>query len=392
MAWNEPGGSGGRDPWGGRNDQGPPDLDELMRKLQRKFGGMFGGRSGSGGNGDGAVGLGALILVAVSAVIAIIIWVFSGFYIVEEGKRGVELRLGAYAETSLPGLHWYPRFINTVSIVDFDRIRIVELGVRNEEALMLTQDENIIDIKFTVQYKVKDPKAYLFNVRDPDTTLRQATESAVREVVGKSKMDFIITGGRAEIAARAAELLQQILNSYDTGILVTSLNMQEAQAPDQVQDAFADAVKAREDEQRYINEAQAYSNDILPRARGQAARVLEEANAYKESVIAKAQGETSRFLAVLEEYHKAPEVTRRRIYLETMEQVLGNTNKVVVDSQGANNSVMYLPLDRMMEGHPAAAPSTQPSSSYYPPVTSSEPARPVEQPRGREDLRRRETR
>lgn len=346
MAWNEPGGSGGRDPWGNRNnEQGPPDLDEIVRKLQQRFGGLFGGRGGgkaTGGAGMGAGGVLGLLLVAV------LIWGASGVYIIDEGTRGVVLQFGAYKETTTPGLHWYPRFIQSMERVNVENVRSVDLGLRTEDALMLTQDENIIDIKFTVQYKIKDPRNYLFKVRDPDVTLREATESAVREMIGKNKMDFIITGGRSEVVATSQNLLQKILDDYETGIVVTSVNMQDAQPPEQVQNAFADAVKAREDEQRFKNEAEAYANDIIPKARGQAARLIEEANAYKESVIAEAQGETERFLKVLAEYEKAPAVTRKRLYLDAMESVLSNSSKVIIDSEGGNN-LLYLPLDKLMQ-------------------------------------------
>lgn len=360
MAWNEPGGSGGKDPWGGRNDdQGPPDLDEVVRNLQNKFGGIFGrGGAGTGGGGMGAGGFGLILLIA------FLVWFFSGIYIIEEGKRGVVLQFGAYKETTLPGPHWYPRFIQSVEKVDVSGVRSIELGVRGDESLMLTQDENIVDVKFAVQYQVKNAQDYLFNVRDPDLTMREATESAVREIVGKSEMDFIITGGRSEVVNRAQELIQKILDSYKTGLEVTQLTMQDAQAPQQVQGAFADAVKAREDEQRLKNEAEAYSNDILPKARGRAARLIEEANAYKEQVIAEAEGETSRFLSILTEYKKAPAVTRERLYIDTLESVLHKSSKVVVDTKG-NNNLLYLPLDKLMQRNPNAAPVGAPPSKNY---------------------------
>jgi len=363
MAWNEPGGSGGKDPWGGRNDeQGPPDLDEVVRNLQKKFGGLFGGGGRGGasasGGGVGAGGAGLVLLLA------FLVWFFSGIYIIEEGKRGVVLQFGAYKETTVPGPHWYPRFIQTVEKVDVSGVRSIELGVRGDESLMLTQDENIVDVKFAVQYQVKDAQNYLFNVRDPDQTLRDATESAVREIIGKSEMDFVITGGRSEVVNRAQELIQNILDQYQTGLVVAQLTMQDAQAPQQVQGAFADAVKAREDEQRLKNEAEAYSNDVLPKARGRAARLIEEANAYKEQVIAEAEGETSRFLSVLAEYRKAPKVMRQRLYLDTLESVLHKSSKVVVDTQG-NNNLLYLPLDKLMQRDPNATPVGAPPSKNY---------------------------
>jgi len=387
MAWNEPGGSGGKDPWGGRNnDQGPPDLDEVVKKLQDKLNGLFGGGGGGGSSTapSGGMGLGGM---GIAIVLLAIIWGISGFYTIHEGNRGVVLQLGAYKDTTLPGLHWYPRFIQSVELVNVDNVRSIELGFRGDESLLLTQDENIVDIKFAVQYQVKDARDYLFNVSEPDETLRQAMETSVREIVGKSEMDFIITGGRAEVVARAQELMQAILDQYQCGLVITSLNMQDAQAPQQVQGAFADAVKAREDEVRFKNEAEAYSNDVLPKARGQAARLLEEANAYKEQVIAEAEGETARFLSVLEEYKKAPNVTRKRLYLDTIESVLSQSSKVVVDTKGSNN-LLYLPLDKLMQRDPAAAARlSKPGSSYQQPQTP-----PQDEPRLRDELRTREVR
>ena len=391
MAWNEPGGSGGKDPWGGRKDeqQGPPDLDEVVKKLQDKLSGLFGG-GGSGGSGGsrtasssnmGAGGMGII------ALLLAIVWGFSGIYTIHEGTRGVVMQFGAYKDITMPGLHWYPRFVQSVEEVNVDNVRSIELGFRGDESLMLTQDENIIDIKFAVQYQVKDASDYLINVRDPDETLRQAMETSVREVVGQSEMDFIITGGRAEVVARAQELMQTILDQYQAGLVITSLNMQDAQAPQQVQGAFADAVKAREDEVRFKNEAEAYANDVLPSARGQAARLLEEANAYKEQVIAEAEGETARFLSVLAQYKLAPSVTRKRLYIDTMESVLSRSSKVLVDTKG-NNNLLYLPLDKLMQREQGSATRlSRPGSSYQQPQAPQQEA-----PRLRDDLRTREVR
>jgi membrane protease subunit HflK len=362
MAWNEPGGSGGKDPWGGRNDeQGPPDLDEVVRKLQNKFNGIFGGGGGGGAaSGGGGLGTGGIGMIV---VIALLVWGLSGIYIIDEGTRGVVTQFGAYKDTTRPGPHWYPRFIQRVRKVNVENVRSIELGVRTEESLMLTQDENIVDVKFAVQYQVRNARDYLFNVSNPDETLRQAMESAVREIVGKSEMDFVLTGGRAEVVNRAQQLMQDILNSYKTGLVVNQLTMQDAQAPQQVQGAFADAVKAREDEQRLKNEAEAYANDILPKARGRGARLLEEASGYKEQVIAEAEGETSRFSSVLDEYAKAPEVTRKRLYLDTLESVLHKSSKVIVDTESGNN-LLYLPLDKLMQRSGGGALSSVPSKNY----------------------------
>ncbi len=355
MAWNEPGGSGNKDPWGNRNNQGPPDLDEFIKKLQAKLGGLFGGKGGSGG-GSASGGNAGSIGMSVIAVVVVGIWVLSGIYIVDQGRQGVVLQFGAFNSITDPGPHWFPRFIDTVDVVDVENVRSVNLGHTSDEALMLTQDENIIDIKFTVQYKVKDPRDYLFSVRDPDLTLREVTESAVREVVGKNKLDYIITEGRVAVSADIGTLIQEILDSYATGITVVNLNMQDAQPPEQVQQAFDDAIKAREDKQRQINEAEAYSNDVLPRARGKAARMVQEAKAYEAEVVARAEGKTERFLKVLGEYKKAPKVTRERLYLDTIEEVMAASNKVMVDVKNSNN-LMYLPLDKIITHKPSVVES-----------------------------------
>jgi membrane protease subunit HflK len=384
MAWNEPGGSGNKDPWGDRkNEQGPPDLDEIIKKLQNKFSGLFGGGGGAGRKRSTGGGFGLSFIAAV----VLVIWALSGIYIVDEGRQGVVLQFGAFRDITNPGPHWYPRFIQSVEIVDVEQVRSVNLGRVADEALMLTQDENIIDIKFTVQYKVKDAREYLFNVRDPDATLRQATESAVREIVGKNKLDFVITEGRPEVAARSEKLIQDVLDSYTTGVLVVKLNMQDAQPPQQVQAAFDDAIKAREDEQRQINEAEAYANDIIPRARGTSARRVQEAEAYREEIIQKAQGESDRFLKVLTEYNKAPQVTRERLYLEAMESVMANSNKVMVDIK-EGGSLMYLPIDKMMQSQrQTPVPAANETTSIVPNEMTTE-----QESRLRDRLRSREVR
>ncbi len=347
MAWNEPGGgNGSKDPWGnkgGNKQDGPPDLDEVFKKLNEKVTSLFGGKGGKSGGGSaqgGAKGFGFI------AAVLLVLWGFSGIYIVDEGREGVVLRFGGFDRITSPGPHWYPRFIETVEIVDVERVRSVNIGGTTHESLMLTKDENIVDIQFAVQYKVSNAKDYIFNVRDPDTTLRQVTETAMREIVGKNGMDFVIKDGRVQVANETKDLMQKILNVYKTGLVVTNLNMQNAQPPEQVQHAFNDAIKAREDKERLVNEAEAYSNDILPRARGKAARMGQEAAAYRDEIIAKANGETNRFIKILTEYKKAPTVTRERLYLETMESVLGSSNKVMIDVKKGNN-LMYLPLDRL---------------------------------------------
>ncbi len=353
MAWNEPG-NGEKDPWGGRNDQGPPDIDEVVRNMKRKLDGFFGGSSPDGGDmsNAGPIGFGLILLVA------FLVWILSGIYIVDPAERGVVLRFGAFNDVTQPGPHWHiPYPIEAVEVVNVEQSRNAEIGYRSNtgrsgstilsESLMLTKDENIVDLKIAVQYKIKDAEAYLFNVRNPDLTLRQMTESAVRETVGQSEMDFVLTEGRSAIAASTEVLLQSMLDSLQTGLVITSVNMQDVQPPEQVQAAFADVVKAREDEVRQKNEAEAYANDIVPRARGAAFRLVQEAEAYKKQVIAKAEGDTSRFLQVMNEYEKAPEITRERLYLESMESVYTQSQKVMIDVTKGSNNMLYLPLDKM---------------------------------------------
>lgn len=358
MAWNEPGGNGSKDPWGnkGGNQDGPPDLDEVFKKLNEKVTSLFGGKGGRSGGGSssagGTKGFGFIV------TLLLIVWALSGIYIIDEGRQGVVLRVGAFDRITEPGPHWYPRFIEKVEIVDVDRVRSINIGATTHESLMLTKDENIVDIQFAVQYKVSNAKDYVFNVRDPDTTLRQVTETAMREIVGKNIMDFVIKDGRVQVASGTKELMQNILNGYKTGLIVTNVNMQNAQPPEQVQHAFNDAIKAREDKERLVNEAEAYSNDILPKARGKAARMEQEAAAYRDQIIAKANGETERFLKILTQYKKAPVVTRERLYLETIESVFANSNKVMVDVKKGNN-LMYLPLDRLQSRQGSSGLSSQ---------------------------------
>ncbi len=358
MAWNEPG-PGGKEPWGQRKKtQGPPDLDQILKNLQDRMRGLFGGK-GRGGGGEGGTtkvsGLGAGLI----AMVAVILWLVSGFYIVNEGQRGVVLQFGAKTEITDAGLHWrWPFPIESVEKVNVSQVSTIEIGYRKsdktggtskvpKEALMLTQDENILDIEFAVQYKIKDAADYLFNVRDVQTTLMSATESAVREVVGKSDLDFIITEGRDQIGQNTRALLQEIMDRYKSGIQIVTVQMQKALPPEEVKAAFDDAVKAREDEQRLKNEAEAFAYDMIPRARGNAARMLQEAEGYKASVIARAEGDAKRFSQIVVEYAKAPGVTRDRLYIEAMERVFSNTTKILVD-QKAGNNILYLPLDKLV--------------------------------------------
>lgn len=384
MAWNEPGGSQDNDPWGGRRKkQGPPDLDEIIRKIQQKLAGLFGGKGGSGG-GDGPTKGGAAGILALVAI-AVVVWLaVDSVYIIQPAERGVVLRFGKYVDTLQPGPSIrLPRPIEQVLRVDVDQIRTVEVGYRSEgrqqaailsEASMITQDENIVDVKVAVQYKVKSPSDYLFQDRDPQITIRDATESAIREVVGKSKMDFVLKEGRSEVAARIKVLLQTILDRYNNGLLVTSVNLQDAQPPEQVQEAFFDAIRAREDQDRLIKEAEAYSNEVIPKARGGAARITEDANAYKAKIVATAEGDVSRFSQILGEYQKAPEVTRERMYIESLESVLGKTSKVLVDVEKGSN-LLYLPLDKLTQRSSSGdqSSSTKQSSSQNSGSSSSTP-------------------
>jgi len=340
MAWNEPGG-GNKDPWGGKgNDDGPPDLDEIARKMRERMSGFFGKKGGKGGGKGGFKNPLSFSLIGVLALAA---WVLSGIYIVDPAERGVVLRLGEFNSITGPGPHWYMRGIETVDKVNVDSLRTV-----SHRAKMLTKDENIIQVELAVQYQVRDAREYLFEVRDPDYTLQEATESALREVIGAIPMDDFLSGGRGVIVQQTKTLTQEILDKYKTGLILTSVNLQDPQPPEEVQGAFEDAIKAQEDEVRYKNQAEAVALDILPKARGNAVRLREAANAYREQVIAKAEGESSRFLQTLAEYEKAPEVTRQRIYLETMEAVLANTSKVLMQVKDGN-SLMYLPLDKLMD-------------------------------------------
>lgn len=353
MSWNEPGGNK-KDPWSGRDQQDtPPDLEEVMRSLQEKLGGLFGGGGAGGGKSVGAGKTLGLLLAVPLAV-----WVATGIYIVDEGNRGVVTRFGKYVETTQPGPHWrLPAPIESHTIVNVEKQRSIEVGYRTsggsrqqapmleKEALMLTEDENIVNVSLSVQYQINDARNYLFKLpADPVPTLIQVTESAERGVIGKSKMDFVLTEGRAAIAQEVKSEIQKVLDQYEAGITVVTVSFKDAQPPEEVQDAFVDAIKAREDEERLKNEANAYANEIVPKARGAATRLAQEAEAYKLNLIAKAEGEARRFEKLLAEYQKAPDVTRERLYLETMQSVFDKTHTVLVDVKGGNN-VVYLPVD-----------------------------------------------
>lgn len=385
MALNDPN-------WGKRGNEGPPDLDELWRRLNQRLNSMFGGKGGgaapqtpSGRQMGGGVG--------VLLIIVLLVWLASGFYIVDAPQRGIVLRFGKYVESTQPGPRWHlPWPIESAEVVNVSGNRSVEIGYRNnvkskvlKESLMITDDENIIDIQFAVQYVLKDPEDYLFNNRDPDATVMQAAESAIREVVGKSKMDFLLYEGKEQATTSVRKLMQDIIDRYKTGITISRVTMQDSQAPEQVQAAFDDAVKAGQDRERQKNEAQAYANDIIPKARGSASRLMEEAEGYKQSVIANGEGEASRFRQILTEYNKAPSVTRDRLYLDTMQQILSNSSKIVVDQKSGGN-LLYLPLDKLMQSavtDPAAKPVTPENVvPAQPPADAS--------PRSRDALRSRD--
>lgn len=342
MAWNEPGGNG-KDPWGNRRNDGPPDLDEVFRKLQARLSGLFGGKRGGGDSGGGGGGdRGFTIGLVVVLVVFVLGWFIYGFYIVDEGERGVVLRFGRHVDTTLPGLHWHAPIVQSVETVNVSRIDSVE-GTAN----VLTGDENIVLVNYEVQYRVTDAPAHVFNVRMPDLTLQQAAESAFREVIGKNTLDYVIQEGRFEVPTLVQTLLQETLDTYGTGHQIMNVNLIGAQPPQQVQAAFDDAIKAREDKDRIIQEAEVYANDIIPRARGDAQQRIERASAYKFRVVESAKGETQRFLRLMAEYEQAPQVTRDRLYLDAIEEVMAGSGKVLVDVEGGDN-LMYLPLDKII--------------------------------------------
>lgn len=339
MAWNEPGG-GDKDAWGSRGQQGPPDLDEAFKKLQAQLAGIFGGgRGGRGGRGTGMMNLN--ILSGLLVLIGIVYGLF-GIYQLDAQERGVVFRFGAVlTEIVGPGLHWNAPIIDVVK-----KVNVTQVNTWPHRALMLTEDENIVDVSLTVQYVIGDPMAFLVQVKEPETSLEHATESALRHVVGSSGMDEVITSGRAAIGAEVQERLQSYLDAYGTGILVSKVNIDESAPPNQVIDAFNDVQKAKEDEQRVINDANAYAESIIPESRGEAQQQIEQASAYRDQVIARAQGETNRFEKLLGEYQLAKQVTRDRLYIDAMESVLSNSSKIMIDVEGGNN-LLYLPLDRL---------------------------------------------
>jgi len=344
--------------WNDNNNQTPPELDEVIKDFKNKFNTTFGGGSSSSNNsGVGKAAKGSFKYVL---ILAVLVWLLTGIYIVDPAERGVVLRFGAFQTSTTQGPHWHiPYPIESVYKVNVEQVRAAEIGFRNtqnsysggvsSESLMLTKDENMVDVNLAVQYKIADAQSYLFNVYNPEMTLSHVIQSVIRQVVGDNTMDHVLTTGRDQVAQEVKTASQALLNDYGVGLLITAVTMQDAQPPIQVKAAFDDVVKAREDEQRYINEAKAYANDIVPKARGASQRLLAEAEAYKSQIVSKSEGEAYRFTQILTEYLKAPGVTKERLYRETLEDVLSSTNKVIVDS--SSNSLMYLPIDQLINSN-----------------------------------------
>ena len=382
------------------NQDGPPDLDQVWRDFNRKLGGLFGKRGGgprrpwppepNGPSGpSGPTPRQTRIGLAVAGGVAVLLWLASGFFIVQEGQVGVITQFGAYKTTAAPGFQWrIPYPIQQHQIVDVSQLRTYEVGFRGSarnkvptEALMLTSDENIVDVQFVVQYRVQPDGApdYLFKTRDPDESVHQVAQSSMREVVGRSLMDFVLYEGRTQVAAEVQQIMQEVLDVYQTGILVSAVAIQNVQPPEQVQAAFDDAVKAGQDREREINEGEAYRNQVVPRSRGEASRMLEQAEGYRARVIGDAQGDTARFLSILAQYQRAPGVQRERMYLSTMQEMFTNSSKVFIDAD-ASNSLMYLPLDRLMQQ--TARDTSNPTRNMGNPVSGGASAPPVANPTG----------
>ena len=368
MAWNEPGVKD-KDPWGGggKNNDGPPDLDEAFKKLQEKLNGLFGGGSGGkGSSGGSSGGFGGILVVL--AVVALIIYGIAGVYQVDAKEKAVVLQFGAFQEIKDPGLRWNAPIISQVF-----KVNVTTESQYPARGLMLTQDESIVELPLTVQYNVADVKAYVLNVKHPEISLRHATDSAIRHVIGSTELNQVLSEGRQKIAAEVKMRLQTYLDNYGTGILVRDVNIQEGRPPEEVRAAFDDVIKAKEDEERLKNEAQAYANAVIPEARGRAQRMIEEAEAYRAEVVARAEGESDRFERLLAEYKRAPAVTRERLYIETLERVMGNTSKVMVDVEGGNN-MLYLPLDRMVQQGSSAPAANTPNTFRELPRQESMPS------------------
>ncbi|NQY63122.1 MAG: FtsH protease activity modulator HflK [Alteromonadaceae bacterium] len=370
MAWNEPG-NNDKDPWKkkGGNNQGPPDLDDLLKDLGQKFGGFFGGKSTGGGKGKSFSKVG----IVLALVVATIAYVFSGFYTIKEAEQGIVLRFGQYATAVEPGLRWKWTFAERVIPVDIQSTRDLKAA-----GFMLTQDENVVRVEMQIQYRVTDPRNYVFSVTNADDSLSQSLDSALRYVIGHAKMDDILTRGREQVRQSVWQELEKIIEPYKLGLIIVDVNFKDARPPEEVKDAFDDAIAAQEDEVRFLREAEAYARGLEPKARGRVKRMEQEALAHKEQVVLDAKGAVARFEKILPEYQAAPEVTRQRMYLTTMEKVYSNTSKVMVDVEGGNN-MMYLPLDKIMQqqntinrNYPTASQSInqQPSSINTSPSSS----------------------
>lgn len=369
MAWNEPGGNPGkRNPWGSNKpDQGPPDLDEVIRNLQRRLSGLFGGGTGGRTTGGGTPGRGfglGTILLALATI-----WAFTGLYQVDAAERAIVLRFGRHVDTTLSGLHWHmPWPIETKQIVN-----VASIDSFTEQTRMLTSDENLVEINMEVQYRRANALDYAFNVFEPEETLKEVSESAIREVIGRSKLDSVLESGRLDIVTRTQELVQRTLDAYKTGLEVTAVNLQDVRVPNEVGPAQQDAIKAREDRDRLSLAAQAYANDLIPRARGNAVRQVQDAQAYKSKVVANAEGEAERFVKLLSEYERSPGVTRERLYLETVERVMRDSRKVLLDTNGQGNLV-YLPIDKLLEqGRRVQRPEPEPSVTIEGTTTTPTP-------------------
>lgn len=340
MAWNEPG-KDDKDPWKnkGGNNQGPPDLDDLFKDLGNKFGGIFGGKSSGGKSGKSFSSIG----ISIALIVAIVVYVFSGFYTIKEAEQGIVLRFGQYTGNVEPGLRWKWTFIDRVIPVDIQTTRNLPAS-----GFMLTQDENVVRVEMQIQYRVVNARNYVFSVTNADDSLSQSLDSALRYVVGHSKMDDVLTSGREVVRQSVWTELEKIIEPYNLGLIIVDVNFKDARPPEEVKDAFDDAIAAQEDEVRFLREAEAYARGIEPRARGRVKRMEQEALAYKEQVVLDAEGDVAKFNKLLPEYKVAPIVTRERMYLATMEKVYANTSKVMVDVDGGNN-MMYLPLDKIIQ-------------------------------------------
>ncbi|WP_027966449.1 FtsH protease activity modulator HflK [Halomonas halocynthiae] len=384
MAWNEPGGGNQHDPWGsggrrgdngggGKKDQGPPDLDEALKKFQDKLNGMLGGRkknngnkNGGGGNkgGGGKLSRSPFTLPGLLVVVALAFWGASGFYLVDQAERGVVLRFGEFQEIVTPGLHWNPPLIDEVRMVNVTRVRSLQ-----QTQTMLTQDENIVSVEISAQYQVASPKDFLLNVRDPALSMENALDSALRHVVGGTDMIDILTSGREILGSAVFSRLQSYLDSYGAGIRLQTINVESTSPPDAVRDAFDDVIRAREDRQRTINQAMAYANAIIPKAQGQAQRLIEQGQGYRESVVAESRGQANRFSALLAEYELAPEILRQRLYLDTLTEVYGNNAKMLIDVS-EQSPLMVLPLERLTSslGGSSSSDGSSPSRQVELPV------------------------